>query len=191
MTEKKIKSVSEMTERERYEMLCRGEITMPMSLQKELRCRYVDRGIPFLKIAPFKEEEAYLEPRIVIYHDVIYDDEIETIKRMAQPRVCIYICYTEKNFFASLSFTIFASVVQEAIYSEVFTKFRTPSPYPSVKPLWYYITFVRYIDEKVYGTLRCTKKFISGKNFCSLITKKKRERKKGTFGLFYIRSICI
>jgi hypothetical protein len=76
-----------MTERERYEMLCRGEIPMPLSLQKDLRCRYVDRGIPFLKIAPFKEEEAYLDPRIVIYHDVIYDEEIETIKRMAQPRV--------------------------------------------------------------------------------------------------------
>ncbi|XP_032454381.1 prolyl 4-hydroxylase subunit alpha-1 isoform X2 [Nasonia vitripennis] len=84
--DQKIKSVSEMTERERYEMLCRGEIKMPLSIQKELRCRYVDRGIPFLKIAPFKEEEAYLDPRIVIYHDVIYDDEIETIKRMAQPR---------------------------------------------------------------------------------------------------------
>ena len=87
MPEKKIKSVSEMTERERYEMLCRGEITMPLSEQKELKCRYVDRGIPFLKIAPLKEEEAYLDPRIVIYHDVIYDEEIETIKRMAQPRV--------------------------------------------------------------------------------------------------------
>ncbi|XP_023317425.1 prolyl 4-hydroxylase subunit alpha-1 isoform X1 [Trichogramma pretiosum] len=86
VTEKRMKSVSEMTERERYEMLCRGDIKMPLSIQKELRCRYVDRGIPYLKIGPLKEEEAYLEPRIVIYHDVIYDDEIETIKRMAQPR---------------------------------------------------------------------------------------------------------
>lgn len=85
--EKKIKLVSEMTERERYEMLCRGEITMSPSVQKDLRCRYVDRGVPYLKIAPFKEEEAYLDPRIVIYYDVIHDEEIDTIKRLAQPRV--------------------------------------------------------------------------------------------------------
>lgn len=78
-----------MTERERYEMLCRGEIEIPPSELKDLRCRYVDRGIPFLKIAPFKEEEAYLDPRIVVYHDVINDEEIETIKRMAQPRVSL------------------------------------------------------------------------------------------------------
>ena len=87
MTEKKIKTLKELNERERYEMLCRGEISLPANIQKNLKCRYVDRGIPFLKIAPFKEEEAYLEPRIVIYHDVIYDEEIETIKRLAQPRV--------------------------------------------------------------------------------------------------------
>ncbi|CAG5107262.1 Similar to phy-2: Prolyl 4-hydroxylase subunit alpha-2 (Caenorhabditis elegans) [Cotesia congregata] len=86
VVEKKVKPIEEMTERERYEMLCRGEVPMSPQLQKDLRCRYIDRGIPFLKIAPFKEEEAYLDPRIVIYHDVISDAEIDTIKRLAQPR---------------------------------------------------------------------------------------------------------
>ncbi|XP_015589995.1 prolyl 4-hydroxylase subunit alpha-2 isoform X2 [Cephus cinctus] len=86
VAEKKIKSWVEMTERERYEMLCRGELSLSPEVQRNLKCRYVDRGIPFLKIAPFKEEEAYHDPRIVIYHDVIYDDEIEVIKRLAQPR---------------------------------------------------------------------------------------------------------
>lgn len=82
-----MKTWEEMTERERYEMLCRGEVSIPPEVGKNLKCRYVDRGIPFLKIAPFKEEEAYLDPRIVVYHNVINDEEIETIKRMAQPRV--------------------------------------------------------------------------------------------------------
>ncbi|XP_076235960.1 prolyl 4-hydroxylase subunit alpha-1 isoform X1 [Calliopsis andreniformis] len=86
VTEEKVKSWDEMSERERYEMLCRGEVSITPQIQKNLKCRYVDRGIPFLKIAPFKEEEAYLDPRIVVYHDVIYDEEIETIKKMAQPR---------------------------------------------------------------------------------------------------------
>ena len=76
-----------MSEKEKYEMLCRGDTSLPAYIQKELKCRYVDHGNPFLKIAPFKEEEAYLDPRIVIYHDVIYDEEIETIKRLARPRV--------------------------------------------------------------------------------------------------------
>jgi prolyl 4-hydroxylase len=32
-------------------------------------------------------EEALLKPRIVIYHDVISDDEIDTVKKLAKPRV--------------------------------------------------------------------------------------------------------
>ena len=52
-----------------------------------LRCRYVTNNQPFLFLQPVKMEEAFLKPRIVIYHDVISDDEIETVKKMAQPRV--------------------------------------------------------------------------------------------------------
>lgn len=68
-------------------MLCRGEGAPPPNITSKLRCMYVDNGIPHLKFAPFKMEEAYLDPRIVIFHDVIYDSEIEEIKKMAQPRV--------------------------------------------------------------------------------------------------------
>ncbi|KAI4458951.1 prolyl 4-hydroxylase alpha subunit [Holotrichia oblita] len=52
----------------------------------ELKCGYMDNGNPFLKIAPFKVEEAYLDPQILIFHDVMADDEIATIKALAQPR---------------------------------------------------------------------------------------------------------
>lgn len=31
-------------------------------------------------VGPLKEEEAYLSPRIVLFHDVIFDDEIATLK---------------------------------------------------------------------------------------------------------------
>ena len=60
---------------------------MDPKIESQLRCRYVHRGEPFLKLQPVKEEEAYLSPRIVVYHDVLFDDEIATIKRLAQPRV--------------------------------------------------------------------------------------------------------
>lgn len=52
-----------------------------------LRCRYVTNKSAFLKIAPLKLEEANLKPYIVVYHDIIYDTEMEVIKNMAKPRV--------------------------------------------------------------------------------------------------------
>lgn len=76
-------------ERQMYEKLCRGEVKPEPQLLAKLKCRYVTEKSPFLTIAPLKLEEASLNPYIVVYHDVIYDDEIELIKRMAKPRVSI------------------------------------------------------------------------------------------------------
>ncbi|XP_051172619.1 prolyl 4-hydroxylase subunit alpha-1-like [Leptopilina boulardi] len=72
---------------EKYEMLCNGKIFLDAKIEKELKCRYIDRNIPFLRLAPFKEEEAYLNPRIVIYHDIIYNEEIETLKTLAKSQL--------------------------------------------------------------------------------------------------------
>lgn len=59
----------------------------PVEITSKLHCFYVSNKNPFLKIAPFKVEEAYPEPRLLIFHDVMSDAEIETIKKLAQPRV--------------------------------------------------------------------------------------------------------
>ena len=69
-----------------YEKLCRNEVALGEDVKARLKCRYVDFGRPFLKLARLKEEEAFLRPRIVLYHDVITDSEIETLKRLATPR---------------------------------------------------------------------------------------------------------
>lgn len=74
-------------ERKSYEKLCRGEVQRDPKLIAQLKCRYVSTNSPFLKIAPLKLEEINLKPYIVVYHDVIYDSEIEEIKQMAKPRV--------------------------------------------------------------------------------------------------------
>ncbi|XP_055848271.1 prolyl 4-hydroxylase subunit alpha-1-like [Episyrphus balteatus] len=74
------------SERKVYEMLCRGDLKPNPSQLKHLRCRYVNNGIPFLRLAPFKLEEIHDDPMIVIYHDVMYDSEIELVKKMAKPR---------------------------------------------------------------------------------------------------------
>lgn len=93
-SEQSKKSVSTMLdpeERDRYHMLCRNENLMSVKISSKLRCRYTNNNKnPRLLIAPLKEEEAYLSPRIILYRDVLYDNEIEIIKRMAQPRVSFF-----------------------------------------------------------------------------------------------------
>ncbi|KAF6213916.1 hypothetical protein GE061_011641 [Apolygus lucorum] len=74
------------TEKELYEMSCRGAVSPPKEIQAKLKCRYVSSS-PFTRLARLKEEEAYLEPRILLYRDVMYDSEIEVIKRLATPRL--------------------------------------------------------------------------------------------------------
>lgn len=69
-----------------YEMLCRGELKPSPAALRPLRCRYVTNDVPFLRIGPLKLEEAYLNPYIVIYHNVMFDKEIELVKKLARPR---------------------------------------------------------------------------------------------------------
>ncbi len=69
------------------EFFNRGEKLMDPKIEGRLRCRYITNNVPFFFIQPIKMEEALLNPRIVVYHDVMSDDEIETVKKMAKPRV--------------------------------------------------------------------------------------------------------
>lgn len=70
-----------------YEMLCRGEQLMPAEVESQLQCHYVTNNQPFYFIQPLKMEVAYLDPKIVVYYDVISEGEIETVKRLGQPKV--------------------------------------------------------------------------------------------------------
>lgn len=66
----------------RYEELCRNEVQLTPKQLAPLRCRYVFDVSPYNIINPIKLEEAHLDPDIYIYHDVIYDKEIETMKSL-------------------------------------------------------------------------------------------------------------
>lgn len=74
-----------------YQKMCRGEVTTPVEVTSKLKCSYATNNNPYLLIAPFKMEEAYQQPKIVIYYDVITDKEIETIKKISQPKVIVLI----------------------------------------------------------------------------------------------------
>ncbi|CAD7090459.1 unnamed protein product [Hermetia illucens] len=79
--------VYEDSPKEVYEMLCRGELEKTPAQQRPLRCRYISYSNLYLKIGPFKLEEANLDPYIVMFHEVLFDDEIQHIKISAKPRL--------------------------------------------------------------------------------------------------------
>lgn len=64
---------------------------MDDKIEGSLRCRYTARDVPFFFIQPIKMEEASHKPLIVIYYDVISDEEIAVFKKLAQPRVQMVI----------------------------------------------------------------------------------------------------
>uniref|UniRef100_A0A8C2PKG3 Prolyl 4-hydroxylase subunit alpha-1 n=1 Tax=Capra hircus TaxID=9925 RepID=A0A8C2PKG3_CAPHI len=86
---KKGAAVDYLPERQKYEMLCRGEgIKMTPRRQKKLFCRYHDgnRNPKFI-LAPAKQEDEWDKPRIIRFHDIISDAEIEIVKDLAKPRL--------------------------------------------------------------------------------------------------------
>ena len=73
-----------------YEAGCRGEIELPANVAKSLECRYTHNNKDFYKVAPLKLEELYKpHPYIVIYHQVMSDDEIELVKELGKPTVSL------------------------------------------------------------------------------------------------------
>lgn len=81
---------------------------MDPKVEGRLRCRYVTNNVPYLFIQPVKMEEAFHKPLIVIYHNVVSDDEIETVKKMAQPRVYNWFIIL---FLKICNFTIASAIV--------------------------------------------------------------------------------
>ena len=58
-----------------------------MSKISKLKCRYVHNDHPFLLIGPVKEEHVSLKPHVVIYHDVVTEQQTSRIKQDAFPSV--------------------------------------------------------------------------------------------------------
>ncbi|POI27663.1 hypothetical protein CIB84_008589 [Bambusicola thoracicus] len=87
--ETEVKKKDYLPERRKYEMLCRGEgLKMTPRRQKRLFCRYYDGNRnPRYILGPVKQEDEWDKPRIVRFLDIISDEEIETVKELAKPRV--------------------------------------------------------------------------------------------------------
>ncbi|XP_029383199.1 prolyl 4-hydroxylase subunit alpha-1-like isoform X2 [Echeneis naucrates] len=78
-----------LPERRKYEQLCRGEgVKMTPRRQSRLFCRYYDNNRhPRYMIGPVKQEDEWDSPRIVRYHDIVSDKEMEKVKELAKPRL--------------------------------------------------------------------------------------------------------
>ncbi|XP_036402329.1 prolyl 4-hydroxylase subunit alpha-1-like isoform X2 [Megalops cyprinoides] len=78
-----------LTERQKYEQLCRGEgVKLTPRRQRRLSCRYFDNNRhPRYLLGPIKLEDEWDRPHIVRYHDIITDSEIAKIKELAKPRL--------------------------------------------------------------------------------------------------------
>ncbi|XP_017137888.1 prolyl 4-hydroxylase subunit alpha-1-like [Drosophila miranda] len=61
--------------------LCRQHQSPPAG---RLHCRYM-RGVDFLRLAPLKMEELSLMPLISLYHDILSDEELAMVRRLASP----------------------------------------------------------------------------------------------------------
>lgn len=69
-----------------YSQVCRGNITKSPKELSELHCRYISNS-PFSRLAPFKIEEANLEPYLILFVDVLSEYEMEFLKNASKPKV--------------------------------------------------------------------------------------------------------
>uniref|UniRef100_A0A1I8BX79 TPR_REGION domain-containing protein n=1 Tax=Meloidogyne hapla TaxID=6305 RepID=A0A1I8BX79_MELHA len=69
-----------------YEKLCRGENEYNITEISKLYCYYkLDR--PYLRLAPIKIEIVHFEPLVVIFRNVITDEEIKIIQNISLPKL--------------------------------------------------------------------------------------------------------
>lgn len=73
---------------EEYNSICRAEVITSY----KLKCHYVHYNKPYLWLAPFKLEELNIEPPIVLFHNVISDEEIKHMKNASAE----YVSYSTK-----------------------------------------------------------------------------------------------
>ncbi|RXN28882.1 prolyl 4-hydroxylase subunit alpha-1-like isoform X1 [Labeo rohita] len=87
--QEKMTEAGYLPEKRKYEQLCRGQgIKMTPRRQSRLFCRYYDNNRhPLYTIGPVKQEDEWDRPRIIRYHEIITEKEMEKVKELAKPRL--------------------------------------------------------------------------------------------------------
>jgi prolyl 4-hydroxylase len=63
---------------------CNGKLHRSVKELSKLRCRLISRK-GFSLIAPSKLEELHFDPKIIMFHDVVYEKEIRRLKKLSKP----------------------------------------------------------------------------------------------------------
>ncbi|XP_055381324.1 prolyl 4-hydroxylase subunit alpha-1-like [Condylostylus longicornis] len=66
---------------------CTGQLKKSPSEERKLFCKYEKNNHPFLMLAPLKLEILNFSPYLVIFHEVLYDSEIEMLKELSADRL--------------------------------------------------------------------------------------------------------
>ncbi|GAV06584.1 hypothetical protein RvY_16550 [Ramazzottius varieornatus] len=74
------------TEKRLYEVLCRGEKQADASVDPRLKCYYAVPSPSFV-VQPVKAELLNIDPDMLMYHQVVSDNEMTVIKMLAAPRL--------------------------------------------------------------------------------------------------------
>ncbi|OZC05410.1 hypothetical protein X798_07617, partial [Onchocerca flexuosa] len=82
-----------------YEALCRQEISVETKAQSRLYC-YYKMDHPYLRLAPFKVEIVRQNALIVLFYDIVADEEARVIQMLAVPKACLVFLDRIMKFFA-------------------------------------------------------------------------------------------
>lgn len=63
---------------------------------------YDNNRHPYYVLGPVKQEDEWDRPRIVRFHDIINEKEIEKVKELAKPRVSSTKLYNSRQMFRSV-----------------------------------------------------------------------------------------
>ncbi|XP_034127167.1 prolyl 4-hydroxylase subunit alpha-2-like [Drosophila guanche] len=98
---------------EEFNQMCRSS---HQNKPSRLHCRYNATTTPFLRLAPLQMEELSLDPYIVVYHNVLSEEEIAKVERDAEPLLEPSEVYDGKSFTSSKKRTALGAWIPEEHY---------------------------------------------------------------------------
>lgn len=78
---------------------CRDEISPSPEQQKDLKCKLKSGPHYSLKLAPLKMEELSKDPYVAVFHNVISNNEVETVINLSKSRITESQIYGSKDVF--------------------------------------------------------------------------------------------
>lgn len=79
--------LTRLSEFDAYRYTCSGHIKTSAREQRHLSCGYLQETHPFLLLAPLKVEELNDDPLLLLYHEVIYQSEIDAISQLIRNKI--------------------------------------------------------------------------------------------------------